>query len=400
MDSAATTRCCSALALATVWLGLLAVVSAQVPTPPSPPVAKSRSGKILPLSPFPSRTHFTLALNNQLTAPPAYREGYGYFPIEGDRIVAYELTHGVQQWIASARPKWAPAIGGDLLFISQDDSVTALRTTDGSTAWTIPFPEKLTAAPVWERGRLFVLTASDVRALRPEDGTLVWRQAVSGTRAAPAIDAQRVYLSLDDGRVLALRLDTGVQIWERRLGGPPSEILSTDDRLFVGSTDNFLYCLETRDGSIAWRWRTGADVVSKPVADLDHVYFVSLDNVIRSLNRRNGVQQWKKPLPFRPAWPPLKAADTVVVAGISGSLRAFLLKDGAAAGEMVIDPASEIAAPLHAFTSTVALGPMIIVVTRSIAEGASIVAVSKAIEPTIAPITPLPGIIPITIPKQ
>jgi len=361
---------------------------------------QSRSGKTLPLSPFPSRTHFTLALNNQLTAPPAYLEGHGYFPIEGDRIVAYELTRGVQLWIASARPIWAPTIGGDLLFVAQEDGLTALRTGDGSTAWTMPFPDRLAASPVWDHEWLFVQTASEIRALRSADGTLVWRQAISGVRAAPVIDRERVYLSLNDGRVLALRQDTGVQIWQRRLGGPPNEILALDDRLFVGSNDNFLYCLETKDGAVAWRWSTGADVISRPVADRDHVYFVSLDNVIRSLNRRNGVQQWKKPLPFRPAWPPLKAADTVVVAGISGAPRAFLLKDGTGAGELTIDPASEIVAPLHAFTSATALGPMLIVVTRSIAVGDSIAAVSKAIEPTSVPIAPLPGLIPITVPKQ
>jgi outer membrane protein assembly factor BamB len=389
VDSAATTRCCSALALAIVLVSLLTVVSAQTPDPRKP----------LPLSPFPARTHFTLALNNQLTAPPAYHDGFGYFPIDGDRIVAYDLTKGVQLWIASIRARWAPTVGGDLLFIDHEAGLTALHTADGSTAWTIPFPETLVAPPAWDHGWLVVLTASNVIALRAADGMQVWRQPVAGARAAPAIDAERVYVSLNDSRVLALRLDTGTQIWERKLGGPPNEILVTDDRLFVGSNDNYLYSLEEKSGVVAWRWPTGADVISQPIADRDRVYFVSLDNVIRALNRRNGVQQWKKPLPFRPAFPPLRAADAVVVAGMSGGPRAFFLKDGAAAGELTIDAAGEIAAPLHAFRSPLALGPMVIVVTRSIAEGASIVAVSHSIEPTSVTIAPLPGLIPIGPPK-
>ena len=75
------------------------------------------------------------------------------------------------------------------------------------------------------------------------------------------------------------------------------------------------------------------------------------------------------------------------------------MKDGAAAGELAIDAASEIAAPLHAFTSTAALGPMVIVVTRSIAEGATIMAVSQTIDPPIVPLAPLPGLIPVAVPK-
>jgi outer membrane protein assembly factor BamB len=67
----------------------------------------------------------------------------------------------------------------------------------------------------------------------------------------------------------------------------------------VGSNDNYLHSLNSSDGMTRWRSpRTGADVVSRPTADDDHVYFVSLDNV-RAVNRGNGVQQWKG-LTFRP----------------------------------------------------------------------------------------------------
>ncbi len=33
------------------------------------------------------------------------------------------------------------------------------------------------------------------------------------------------------------------------------------------ANDNFLYSLKAEDGIVDWRLRTGADVVSKPVAD-------------------------------------------------------------------------------------------------------------------------------------
>ena len=34
------------------------------------------------------------------------------------------------------------------------------------------------------------------------------------------------------------------------------------------------------DGRVDWRWRTGGDVIGKPVADERYVYFVALDNVL------------------------------------------------------------------------------------------------------------------------
>jgi outer membrane protein assembly factor BamB len=374
-------------------------MSAQSPGAFPASQGRIRSGKVLPLSPFPSRTLFTLALNNQLVAAPAYRDGNGYFPIEGDRIVAYDLTLGTQRWLVPGSPDWAPTVGGDLLFVDQEDHIAALHTRDGSTAWTTPFAAKLVAPLAWDHDWLVAVTAAEVLAFRGTDGTLVWRQAIAGARATPSVDADRLYVSLNDGRVLALRMNTGVQIWQRKLAGPPNEILALGDRLVVGSNDNFLYSLKADDGTVDWLVRTGADVVSKPVADRDRVYFVSLDNVLRAVNRRNGVQQWKRPLAFRPTWPPLKAADTVMVAGIAGAVRAFFLNDGMPAGELGIDAATEIAAPLYAFSAPAALGPTVIAITRSIADGAAIVAVSRSIEPPVVAFSGLPGVSPIAVPK-
>ena len=48
---------------------------------------------------FPVRTVWVLALNNQLSAPPAYDREHVYFPISGDRLVSYTLADGAQQWL-------------------------------------------------------------------------------------------------------------------------------------------------------------------------------------------------------------------------------------------------------------------------------------------------------------
>ena len=161
--------------------------------------------------------------------------------------------------------------------------------------------------------------------------------AISSRRRTPVRRSPPIASTsrLNDGRVVALRVETGEPIWEQRLGGAPNDILALDDRLYAGSKDNFFYCLMTEDGRVDWRWRTGADVVGRPSPTSGRVYFVSLDNVLRAINHSNGVQQWMRPLPFRPG---LAAAEsrriTVVVAGLAGSARAFNMKDGMAAGEL------------------------------------------------------------------
>ena len=135
-------------------------------------------------------------------------------------------------------------------------------------------------------------------------------------------------------------------VWERRLGGPPSDILVAGDRLYVGSRDNFLYCLRAIDGRVDWRWRTGADVTGLPVADDRRVYFVSLDNVLRALDRRRGSAGWKRTLPLRPTQRPARG-----VAMRSSSLDSrqaygrFASANGAPAGDVPTTP--DVAAPPH-----------------------------------------------------
>src|SRR5262245_32890727 len=84
-----TTRCCSAVALIA-----LSVVS----------VAGSEKVDLTPLGLFPTRQIWTLALNSQITVPPAYDLEHVFFGIDGDRLVAYTLAEGIQRWPVEAQP--------------------------------------------------------------------------------------------------------------------------------------------------------------------------------------------------------------------------------------------------------------------------------------------------------
>jgi hypothetical protein len=124
-------------------------------------------------------------------------------------------------------------------------------------------------------------------------------------------------------------------------------VLPLDDRLFVGSTDNFFYCLATDNGRVKWRWRTGADVIGLPIVDAHSVYFVSLDNVLRALDRRDGHQRWKRPLPVRPLSGPIQVGDRLLVAGLGSEASAYRMRDGVLVAA-VVSPAELAAVPYAA----------------------------------------------------
>lgn len=353
--------------------------------------AASRERGPLPL--FPARPLWTLALNSQLAAPPAYDAAQAYFSLEGDRLAAYDLRSGARTWLVTARTRLPAAVGDHRVFVAEPGSIAAFRAADGTLDWRLPFAGQVAVRPVWDNGWLVIATTEGgVFVYRATDGHLIWQVDLgAAVHAPPTLAADRVYLSTDDGRIVARRVDTGDPVWERKLGGRPNEILALDDRIYAGSTDDFLYCLLTGDGRIDWRWRTGGDVIGLPVADGSHIYFVALDNVLRSLDRKSGGQRWMRPLPLRPIAGPMMAGSTIVVAGLSPDVRGYNMKDGAPVGE--IPAGGEVAAPPHAVGPADALLPRIMVLSRDIAKGASAALLERSIEPVLSPVAPLPNLV-------
>ena len=139
--------------------------------------------------------------------------------------------------------------------------------------------------------------------------------------------------------------------------------------------------------------QTLARVFGIAAVDDHHIYFVSLDNVLRSLNRISGAQQWMRPLPVRPVWGPLKVVDRLFVGGQAATLHAFDLKDGRPAGTLGAG-AEVAAAPRLVSSSAPAMLPVVMVVTRDIAKGAAARLVTRRLEPETDPLTdPLPNVI-------
>ena len=396
-------------------------------------------------------------LFNQLTATPAYDATHAYFPIEGDRLVAYALPAGTRAWMVASRLVHPPVAGDGLVFLVEADTLIARRASDGSIAWQRPLADQLAVRPTYDNGWLIAATTSgDVLAYRATDGELIWRRSLAAAAHAPAALADdRVYVPTADTRIVALRVDDGEPIWERRLGGAPNEILALPQRLYAGAADNFFYCLMAKDGRIDWRWRTGGDIVGQPIADERHVYFAALDNVLRAMDLKSGAQVWMRPLPVRPITGPVRAGATILVAGQPAQLRAFAAKDGTPVpGEPIVpgapaasqpprrpissaftpgieipnvdlvpaeiaaalphptpseidlpsdgDAASkaasltsdpDMAAPPHVVEDPTTRLPMVLMMTKEISRGAGVTLVTRSFEPPLAPVAPLPNMI-------
>jgi hypothetical protein len=65
------------------------------------------------------------------------------------------------------------------------------------------------------------------------------------------------------------------------------------------------------------------------------VYFASLDNIIRAVNRTNGNQRWRKPTGTRPVLPPRAFGGIVVVPGLMPAITVLVGATGAVMGTQI-----------------------------------------------------------------
>jgi outer membrane protein assembly factor BamB len=274
-----------------------------------------------------------------LTAPPAAAAAMDHtrvYVAQQDRqVTALDRATGEILWMRELETKWPPVVGPNVIYVAAARELHAVDSTSGATRWSVPLERPLLGPMTFDAGWvLMVLEQGDVSAVRAADGKEIWRRRIGKVPRSAAVPGERdaIYYAFEDGLVVALSLTDGRVLWEQRLGsGLLSEPAWGPGRVFVGSTDNFFYALDSQDGSLEWKWRSGGDVIGAAV-DGDLVYALSLDNVVRAMNRGNGNQRWRKDTGTRPTAVPEAFGRAVVVAGLTPTLTAFAWNDGTQIG--------------------------------------------------------------------
>jgi outer membrane protein assembly factor BamB len=211
-----------------------------------------------------------------------------------------------------------------------------------------------------------------------------------------------VYLNVGKTAIAALALSTGTEQWRQTLEGTLSAPVAAKGGLFVGSDANAFYALDPasqQKDKREWTWGAqfiGGDVVGAAV-DGNQVFFVSLDNLVRAVDRRTGNQHWQKSIPTRPVAPPIAFGGAVFITGVSPAIAAFDAKSGAALGTYVAPTATGLAsAPILQGPPLIdpVLRPFRVAAAVITADGRAIGLRPTAMmfrEPPVIPLAVLPG---------
>jgi outer membrane protein assembly factor BamB len=284
-------------------------------------------------------TVWSVALPDVPAAAAAVDAETAYVVLRGGRLAALALRDGKVAWsVPVADVAVPPETAAGLVLLAHPNEVEALDTRDGTRRWRVPIDGTVSAPLLCQGGWLLAVTdGGRATMLRAATGETLWTQPLGApTRVRPAAAGRLVYLALQDRRIVALALDTGNPTWEAKLPAAGTTLTQDDDRLFVGASDRFLYCLSADRGKRKWRWRTGGTIVGTPVVAGDRVLFVSLDNVLRSLNRSDGNQRWKSAVPHRPTGGPFLIGPLLFVPGVSSAMPAFRVAGGKLAGSVAL----------------------------------------------------------------
>jgi outer membrane protein assembly factor BamB len=346
---------------------------------------------------FPVETSWTTDLEQPPGASPAYDETNAYIPLRDGTLVAMKLEDGTIAWKVTQPMRFAPAPSNGLVVVANESTLTAFHAANGQILWQADLGAHNSAPLLSTTGWLIAsLETGEVVALRSQDGHELWRSKLSGLISVrPSISGDRLFVPIEEGQIAALTLATGKRLWERALPGSPQEILPLD-ALFVGTSDNYFYRLSVDTGNTDWRWRTGGDLIGVAAVDESRVYFLSRDNILRALDRRSGVQQWRQSLRARPTSGPTKAGNLLLVAGVAPQIRSFDLKTGKPGA--TYHASTELAAPPHVVTGLPIVGPLLVIVTGN----GQVVALQRSLGPPQfslrfppSPILPIPELLPI-----
>ncbi len=311
-----------------------------------------------------------------------------FVPLRPSSLAAVVLATGEVAWRSPLGILHAPVAAGGRLFVLTADSLEALNATDGQATWRLPLPAPAVASPAVTSDLILVLLGSgELVVARQADGGVAWRASAGGVpKGQPLVLGDSVLVALDDGRVVCLSSANGTTRWEQRVGGAVTGLAGAKDNVYAGSLDNFFYCLDATTGRIKWRWRTGGDILGPASVDEERVYFVSMDNMIRALDRKSGVQRWTKPLVGRPVVGPIRLGDTLLLASLSSDLRGVKAASGESAGRY--DMGYELgAAPVFAPGDWAATDQLIAVSTEG-----TVLIMGRRLSLGVAPMTALPGL--------
>lgn len=278
--------------------------------------------------------------------------GAGFFAQTGDgEVLAYAKDGARALWGASSQRAVFTAAHENRIVILDDTGRISLRSAaDGrlETAFATglaPEGEGQSNPPAaFSDGILYFVSGGRLHGVETESGRPVLEAPLPDGGAAalvPVLSAaplaregpplpSLLLASLRGGGLAAIGTVAGRVLGGHRWRGGdddpvlvPALALVRERLAIFGDLGGDLRALDLQSGRERWRWRLAESFRVAPLEERGRLYVATEANSLYSYNARGGGERWRAALPGRPAAPPIRIGETLLVVTRDGLLIEF-----------------------------------------------------------------------------
>jgi outer membrane protein assembly factor BamB len=265
----------------------------------------------------PFHMRWSKGLNVLLEFPPII-VGQRLFLVRNDgQVVKLDKNNGKVHWRRDMGYLSAssPAYGDKKIIVTilertngGPGKVAAIWARSGKVSWSKDLPSRSESSPIVVDHRVYFGSEDGtVYAMRTDDGSTQWKfHAAGAVKGGLALSDGKLYFGTYGGQVYAIDQHTGRQVWHTGTSGAHFGLSAGNfyatpavafGRVYIGNTDSNMYSFSAASGKLAWRRSTGAFVYASPaVAQVPGgqptVYFGSYDGTFYALDARTGQTRW------------------------------------------------------------------------------------------------------------
>ncbi len=259
------------------------------------------------------------------------------------RLVALKAKDATIRWqvsfVGGAAP---PFVAGDVLYTETNSGTYAVRASDGRQIWhstTAIKPGALTNDVVIGITQRNSTNGSTFAALRTSDGSLAWTSSAT-TFDDLVLQDTVVYGGTTDGLVYALQVSNGQVLWQHSLASGQHDpnldeisSLATDDgKVFgiIGIQNNLrLFAIDQLTQRVDWQntlpqsaWAIGG------IATAPGVFYLGTGSDVEAFNTSDGTLLWKYAFAGNQSTSPFVLFNNILYFGSGGAMYALKAHDG------------------------------------------------------------------------
>ena len=217
-----------------------------------------------------------------IESAPAVTSQAVYFASYDQFLYSVSADKGKLNWRAPVGISVAfVTAGASYVYTASGPGTTALRVSDGSTAWSTPGSSLVLAAA---GNAVLVGGNGAISSLNAQTGAQNWSYGVSGTVTHILPSGSVAYVTSDDGYVRAVNTANGSEKWVSKAGGfVKSGIAAANGVVYFGCEDHRVYAVDAAGGHLKWSYLTGGAVDSGVAVYQDRVFAGSIDGYLYGL---------------------------------------------------------------------------------------------------------------------